>query len=771
MRKTINIISLIFTLLFLISASSASVFIYSSLKELPKIEFTPMENKVRSVILDENKQVVEVFGESKNEYVKYEEIPPVLINALISIEDINFFSHKGVDLKRTFKAFVHNLFSSSKHGGSTITQQLIKNTLLSDEQTYQRKIKEAYLALKIEKQLSKEEILTLYFNSIYFEQSIPGVKYASKRYFGKDLSLITLPEAAILAGVVKSASYYNPFKYPERINNRKNLVLSKMLEYGFIDNKEYQAAYNTKIEDIVIKQGSTYIEPTYRFQAYLDIVYMEIEKLLHIDPYLIPLEIHTYLDTSLQTHLDKIQNGEIVEFSDDDQQIGGAVIKNSDSSIKGVIGGRNYYGYRIFNRAYSLKRQPASTIKPIFPYLLASEHLHYNSATNVLDAPYTYKGTSITVNNADKNYLGYIPVLEALGYSKNTSALYTLEKVIDKIGKEKAIEHLSKINMMDEGPFALPYGIGGMTYGTSPVNLAGAYALLNREGNFLTPSTISYIKNRETGEILYSRNLKGEQVVSKESAFQISSTLINVVKNNYYRIGAVAVNGLDIGAKTGTNGFDENAAINLGYPLSADKDSWLVGFSSDYTCAIWSGFDVSKKGEKHYFGKSDNRRQIPKLIFKNIMENFATDNNKLKVPNTLMKVNIVKGVEDNYLPNHLIPNSYISSGYFYENEVPTKTIPLPSFPLIKEIKSYIFDDEIELIFGLNESNLDVFDYQKIYGEYGFLIEAKINGEEFKIFTKQNKTTIPYLMEMMEIKITSCFENNNSIQGNPYFFVL
>lgn len=771
MKKIFRFLVISFTLIVLISASAAGVFVYSSLKDLPPLEFKPLKNKLRSIIYDESGNEIEVFGETKNEYVSYNDIPPILVNALISIEDINFFSHKGVDYARTFKAFIHNLTSSYKQGGSTITQQLIKNTLLTNEQTYKRKVQEAYLALKIEQKLTKEDILTLYFNSIYFDQSIPGVKYASKRYFGKDLSLITLPEAAILAGVVKSASYYNPFKYPQRINERKNLVLSKMKEYAFISEKEYDAAYKTKVEDIVIEQGSNYIEPTYRFQSYLDIVYLQIEDLIKEDPYLTPLEIHTYLDSSLQTHLDSIQKGDIIEFKDKDQQIGGSIIRNEDGAIVGVLGGRNYNGSRIFNRAYSLVRQPASTIKPIFSYLLAAEHLHYNQATNVLDAPYTYKGTSITVQNADKNYLGYIPVVEALGYSKNTAALYTLEKVINKIGQEEAINHLKRIGIMDEGPFALPYGIGGMTYGVSPTKLAGAYSILNREGKYIEPSTISLIKNRETGEVLYKRELNYDQVVSKESAFQIASTLIDVVKNNYYRIGSISVKGVDIGAKTGTNGYDENAAHKLGYPTSADKDSWLCGFSSDYTMAVWTGFDVALKGEKHYFGKGDERRQIPKLIFHNVMSKIASNKNKLLVPNTLTKINVVKGTENYYLPNEYIPSSYITSGYFYNNEIPTTVLPLPSFPSIINAKGFIFDDEIEIAIEVNKKDEEIFDYTKIYGDYGFLITYVIEGEKYNIFTKQNKIALPYNSEMSEIAFTPCFENNFNLTGTPYFFVL
>ncbi len=544
-----------------------------------------------------------------------------------------------------------------------------------------------------------------------------------------------------------------------------------MKKYNFINDTEYKIGINTKIEDIVIEQGSNYLEPTYRFQSYLDIVYEEIKEVTSVDPYLTPLEIHTYLDSSLQTHLDEIQKGTIIEFKDEDQQIGSAVIKNENAAIVGVIGGRNYQGARIFNRAYDLIRQPASTMKPILSYLLGAEYLHLNEASNVLDAPYTYKGTNITVHNADNNYLGYISVEEALGYSKNTAALYTLEKVIDKIGQEKVIEHLKNINIMDQGPFALPYAIGGMTYGTSPVNLAGAYALLSNEGKYLKPSTIDYIKNRETGEIIYSREMNYKQIVSKESAYVIRNALVNVVKNDYYRIGQVSVNGLEIGAKTGTNGYDKKAAEMLNYPSSADKDSWICGFSSDYTVSVWSGFDIALKDHKHYFGKGDERRKIPKLIFKNILTELDSKNHHIIIPDTLKEISIVKGIEKNYLPNEYIPSSYIKTGHFYKNEIPTETLPLPNFPSITGIKGFIFDDEIEIIIEYNANGNDIFDYNKLFGNYGFLISYQIDEQSYQQFTSINKITIPYSSEMVEIVITPCFEKNIKIAGTPYFFVL
>lgn len=771
MKKILKFFVYFCTLFVILIASSASVFVYKSLQGVPSIRIASLKNQPKSTIYDEEGNLVEVFGETKEEYVTYEQIPPVLVQALLSIEDIHFFSHPGVDAGRTFKAFLHNLTSSSTQGGSTITQQLIKNMILTNEQSYKRKIQEAYLALQIEKELTKEEILTLYFNYIYFEQSIPGVQYASKRYFGKDVSLINLPEACVLAAVVKSASYYNPFKYPDRIQNRKNLVAKKMKEYGFIDEKVYQSVVATQIEDIVIQPGELYEEPTYRFQSYLDIVYQEINEYTGLDPYKVPLEIHTYLDSSLQLHLDEIQKGNVIAFSDEDQQIGASVVRNEDGALVGVIGGRNYNGSRIFNRAYNLKRQPASTMKPIFGYLLAAEHLHYNSATNVLDAPYTYPNTSITVQNADKSYAGYISLVDALGYSKNTSALYTLEKVEKKIGRKALEQHLKDIGIMDEGPFAFPYGIGGMTYGTSPTNLAAAYSVLLRKGQYIKPSTISYIRNMETGEIIYQRDLSTKKIVSEESAFQIASSLIQVVEKDYYHIGVVRVPNVTIGAKTGTNGYDEKAASILGYPLSSDKDSWICGFSLDYSLAVWSGFDQAEKGDHHYFGKGDSRRKVPKLIFQEVMESISLKKKGLKAPSNLVPVTVTKGCDGYYLPNAYIPSYYQMQGYFYQNEVPTQILEDPYFPTINQSYGFVYDNELQLEWLYDKEKEHVFDYTKLFGERGFLIQYTLDEQSFSYFTKESKFILPYDERIKKIKIIPSFENKKDVQGTPYEFDL
>ena len=768
MKKLIKIIFTISSVFTIISTIFTVGYVFYSLNGVKLGQIDELKNTSYSTIYDKNKQLVETIGKDKKEYVNYEDLPSLLVNALVSIEDKNFFNHMGVDPKRTIEAFIHNLFSSNKHGGSTITQQLVKNIMLTSEQTYKRKIQEAYLAVKLENELSKEEIITLYFNSVYFEQTTPGVVYAARRYFNKELKELSLPEIAILAGVVKSASYYNPLKYPDRSDQRKQLVLQNMLEDGYISQVEYDVASKMSTSSLIKNDESLNFE-TYHYQAYLDIVYLEVEELIGKNPLIDKLEIYTYLDTSLQSYLDEIQSGNIIEFSDEAQQIAATVINNENYAITGVIGGRNYNGSHLFNRAYSMKRQPASSIKPVFEYALASEYLNYNNATSVVDEPYTYPNSNVTVQNADKNYLGNISVEEALGYSKNTSALYTLEKVANKIGTKGCVEYLESINMMDDGPFTYSYGIGGMTYGISTTQLAGAYSMLANNGKYLKPSTIHMIKDAKTHEILYERNLSPKSIISDKAAYKISSTLINIVNKNYNNIGEIKIPNVEIGAKTGTNGFDENQARSLNFPTYADKDSWLAGFSSNYSMAVWSGWDISRKDSKDYFGKGDKRRKVPKYIFKYVMDKINLKNQAREVPSGIVKVNVVKGATGYYLANKYIPSSYIIEGIFDINNVPVEILPEPKLGEINDVKLYFYNDEIQLNIESNDNPILPFDYTKLFGNSGFQVRYKLqNNDEFTSFFTSKNITINLDGNGLEyLYIMPRYEKNSSAFANEF----
>lgn len=764
--KLMKNILLILSSLLLITTLSMGIYFYQSVKDLKEPTIQVIKEKEYSKIYDNSSNLIETLGENKKIYISYDQLPTTLINALISIEDNEFFYHNGVNYNRILKSLFNNIFSNSIQGGSTITQQLIKNLVLTNEQTLKRKIQEAFLATKLEQNLTKEEILELYFNEIYFEGSTSGIYYASKKFFSKNVSSLSLPECALLVGLVKSPSYYNPIKHIERAEERKNLVLKSMLNNNYITIEEYNLAIKKHTKDL-LNIYTNEIDETYKYQAYLDIVYEEVEELTGINPFETPLKIETYLDTSLQTYLDSIQNEEIYSFDDEYQQIASAILSNNDSSIIGVIGGRNYRGKMLYNRAYSMLRQPASTLKPIFTYLLAIEYLSYNEYTLVEDKPYTYKNTNTTVQNADKKYLGNIPLVDAIGYSRNTSTLYTLEKVINKIGQEKCVDYLKKINIMDNGVFTYPYAIGGMKYGVSPISLAGSYALLARNGNYLKPSTIKSIKRLDNNQTIYTRDTKGNQIISEESCSIMTSTLQKVMDKNYYNINYTRPNNYIIAGKTGTNAYDSNTIKELNYPTYADKDVWFCGYSKNYTICSWTGFDKSLKNEKTYFGKNDSRRLIVKDIFKSTIKKLEKENNSFSYSSNLTKVNIVKNLNNYYLPNELIPSSYIVSASFKKGQEPKETLPLPTFNKIEDVT--IIAAENELLIDINQELIKDDLYEPIFGERVYLITYEDENTLENTFTTSSFCSIPLYSDSFTITITETFKNNNKICGDSFIF--
>ncbi len=723
-----------------------------------------ISSPLASVIYDNNGRQVEDFAEKEKQVVHFKQIPQNLINALISIEDQSFYSHKGVDYHGVLRSLFNNVTSSSRQGGSTITQQLVKNLILTNEVSIKRKIQEAYLAYELEQKYSKNQILELYFNRIYFDATMPGISYAAHRFFNKDVELLTLPECALLAGLVKSPSLYSPFKYIERANDRKNIVLKKMYDLNYIDNLEYTAAKNTHAKTFVIAKGSDYQEKTYNYQAYLDIVYEEAKSITSYSPFDRPMKIETYLDTSIQTHLDHIQDGSEFDFNDNLVQVSSCVIDNNNLGIIGVIGGRNYNGMKLYNRAYHMKRQPASTMKPIFTYALAMEHLNYHEYTLIKDEPYTYPNSTKVVHNADKKYLGNISLTDAIGYSRNTSTLYTLENVIKKIGESKVVDYLKSINLMDNGTFAYPYAIGGMSQGVSPISLCNAYSVLPRNGKFKKASTIKKITFLDTNEIVYNHeNEEDKEVLSKEAAYLITSTLKNVRKGNYLNINQAFPSSINCVGKTGTNAYDSNTIKSYRYPSNADKDSWFAGYSPNYSIVTWAGFDEPKKDEKTYFTSNDVRRKYAKQLFKSIMEKCEIKNQEFNRPNSLIQQNVVVTKDGTFLPNTYVPTRFLKTINVRKNNQITEVLEAPKFEDINQEKHIYLDEEIFI--SLPEVKDDI--YSEFYGEKGYFVTYHdLDFNSVTYFFETNEFFIPIKNEIFAIEVIETYKNDPKLHGSP-----
>jgi len=759
-KKTFNKIIELFLVLFLLICVGSATYIFkvAAKSKTPKVE--TIINNSSSTILDINGVNVTTLNLVNNNSVTFEDLPDVFINALVSAEDARFFAHSGVDFQRILSALLTNVTTSSTQGASTLTQQLIKNIYLDSSKTLDRKITEIIMALDLENKMSKEDILLAYANNIMFDGVTIGVNSASLKLFSKPINNVNLAEAALLAGLVNAPSYYNPIRNPLNAKERMDTVLDLMYRHNYITENQLNDVKKVQVSDLI--NISEYEEETYPYQSYLDIVYSEVINLTGYNPLTTPLIIETYLDTDLQTLIDSIQNNEdsYIKFSDDDQQIALAVIDNENGALIAAGGGRNYAGQFLFNRAIDMKNQPASTIKPILSYALAVEYLDWNNKQVVYDEPYTYPGTEINVNNIDHKYMGEILIEEAIGYSRNTTALSTLEKVINKVGVTTVTKYLNDINLLDVEPskFNLSYGLGAMHYGVSPVQMAGAYSMLSRKGGYIKPYTIKRITRQDDKTVLYTNKTEEKKVLSEETAYIMSDVLKSVVDNNYYNMGTVKIKDVEMHAKTGTSSFDNNLLKQLNYPSDASKDIWFAGYSADYTTVVWSGFDYPVKGQENYFKSgSDSRKYIPRKVFTKVMNYQVQKGKMLEVPETLTVIDIVKGT--NFLPDFYTPNNMIVKAYYKKGSEPTQTISPPKFEYIEDIDLLLIGDTMTVtfkdnLFDITDTSIQNkgFDYTKIYGDFEYVVEITNNGGITNTYTSTEAMFSFTLLDGGKLKI-------------------
>lgn len=533
-----------------------------------------------STITDSQNNVIYTYGDDETgtrENVKYEDIPQVLIDAVIAAEDSRFFEHNGFDVPRIIKAFLGNIAAGGiTSGGSTITQQLIKKSYYPDEQqTIERKIGEVFLSMKASKELTKEEVMESYLNKIYFGNSTQsiGVQSASKYYFDKSVSELTLPEAALLAGTLNSPSSYDPYYHMDLAEQRRNTVLSLMVRHGYITQNEADAAKKISISSM-LKKGefdSGYKEEN---KDYITLVNNEVYRLTGLDPTETEMVIHTFIDTEMQEYCSKISDGNIVSFPDSKMQIGASIQESKTGRITATIGGRNTELFGT-NRAEN-KQQPGSSLKPILDYGAAFEYLGWDTDHLVKDMPYSKNGWN--PQNYDKSSHGMITIKNALKNSWNLAAIWTLDEVVQETGWDTIFEMMENFGIsMDNEPENMTLAIGGWAYGTSPIELANTYSTVANNGINIQPHTIDYIEIVKTGEIIDIDEMcqtQATRAVSQETAVKIRDVMLSYAgEGNYQQIGTLE----KTASKTGTT--------------NDSLDIWMTSFNPDYSISVWSGYD------------------------------------------------------------------------------------------------------------------------------------------------------------------------------------
>jgi penicillin-binding protein 2A len=556
-----------------------------------------------TVIYDHNGKVATNVATNRTGGAKIEELPKYVPGAVVAIEDERFYEHNGFDLKGITRALFNNLFAGEiTGGGSTLTQQLAKNALLSPEQTYKRKAEELFLAVKIEKVYKKDEILQMYLNQVYFGGGAWGISNASKRYFDKDIKDVTISEAALLAGLLQSPSYLDPTKNYDVAMKRRNVVLSKMNELEIITKEQYSAA---KEEKIKITSGSgSFVERKYPY--YVDAVLNEA-----ISKYGLTQEeiltrgyvIYTELDQNLQTELEKVMNNKSLfpkGKGDTIVQSGSVLMDPASGGVRALVGGRGDHVFRGFNRATQLKAQPGSTIKPLAVYTPALDE-GYTFDSELIDEPTSFG--EYKPENFSKTYQGKVQLYKALEDSLNIPAVWLL----NKIGLEKGLESLKAFGLpIEKEDRNLAIALGGMSKGISPEQLANAFSAFPNGGKREDSHLITKIVG-PTGNTIAEREPKTTKVTSKENADEMTSMLLNVVETGTGKKAHIP--GVQIAGKTGSTQLPFN-------DIDGTKDQWMVGYTPNLVAAIWVGYDQTDR--EHYLPSISSGNVVP--IFKEIMK-------------------------------------------------------------------------------------------------------------------------------------------------------
>lgn len=598
-------------------------------KEAPALNPKLLNSPQSSTIYDmNNKKIRDIAGEEYRKTVPLDQVPKKVQNAFLSVEDNRFWDHHGIDFKRVAGAVKANVTEGfGTEGGSTITQQLVKMSFLSPEKTIERKVQEAYLALKLERQYTKKEILEMYLNKVYFGEGAYGIATAAEVYFGKSVKDLNISEAALLAGLPQRPSGYNPFKFPELAENRRNTVLSLMEKHGYISEKEKKEAQSISVAKQLTKKER---KPAYN--SFTDQVIEELkekgidEKALFTQG----LQIYTTLDPKAQEFTEKVlTTNEYIDYPDDQFKAGVVLLDTKTGEIRAIGGNRHSEDKDIqrgFNYATHLKRQPGSTAKPIMAYGPAIETLKWSTHEQIKDEAIELNGK--VFKNWNNRFHGNVSMRTALQWSYNIPAI----KAMQAVGAEEARKFAGKLGIELDEVFPA-YAIGGFKDGISPLELAGAYAAFGNEGVFNEPHTVRKIVYPNGKE----KNLQPKPVraMSDYTAYMITDMLKTVVTEGTGQMADIP--GLPLAGKTGTNELPDDIYG------SGVTDAWFAGYTTRYAAAVWTGYN--KITQESYVRTEDSHNA--KLIFKHIMSEVSEgiETPDFTMPSSVEKVSIGNRVE------------------------------------------------------------------------------------------------------------------------------
>ena len=737
MKKFIKVTLIIFFILLLATLVGLGFYIssiYINARAMKLNEDILSSPYISVQVYDKENKPLKEDNEINRNFAKIDELSADTKNAFISIEDKSFYSHHGVNYKRIAKAMLNNIKSRSlKEGASTITQQLVKNTQLTSEKTFERKIKEVALAQKIEAKYSKDEILQNYLNIIYFGNNCYGIENAANYYFSKHAKELNLEESAMLAGLIKSPAKYSPIRNKENCINRRNLVLSEMYKDEVISTEDYNKAKNSPLNLSINNERKN------KLNSYSQASIDEAEMILGLPARQIALKgykIYTYQNHDKQEALENAINSQNLETDS-----AGIVINNSNHSIEA------YIGDSIF-KILDAKRQPGSCIKPILVYAPALNEDIIYPCSQILDEKTSI--SNYTPKNVGNVYRGYVSAREALSKSINIPAV----KVLSYLGIDKGKAYAENMGItFDEKDDSYTLALGGMTYGVNLQQLAGAYSTFANNGYYAAPKFVSFITDKNN-RLVYINKPKAQQVLREDCAYLITDMLRTCATSGTAK--KLASLNMDIASKTGTVG-KSNSKENL--------DAWNISYTKEQTCGIWIG---NLDNTPINYAGGNQPTEIVKQYFASVK-----DNSTFTTPESIVEKNI-DGTELSENHRIVLANNYIPERYTQKEIFSIFNLPSDVSNKFTSMPKTDFNSKVE-------NNKAIISFNaKDYVTYNFKANDKVlksisnkNGEQIvtiDLLTPKQTITIDYFYTLSpEInKINFIKTNKTNISKDKWF---
>lgn len=745
MSKNKKIILNILIICVIAFASLMAVFFAYIIVKAPKFDPNNLKFTQMSELYDTEGNIITKMGNENRTEISYDDLPEVLIDAIIATEDSKFFQHNGFDLARFMKASMYQLVGKNGGGASTLTMQIAKNNYTSTEskgfEGITRKFTDIYLSIfKIERKYTKKEILEFYVNDSYLGNGAYGVEQASLNYFGKSVSELNLAEASFIAGLFQSPTYYNPYNYPERAEGRRKTVLYLMQRHGYITEEEKEIAENSPITSYIKKTqtSGTYSE----YQGYIDTVVEELENEYDLNPYTTPLKIYTAMNKSKQDFVNKVMNGEAWKWENENAQAGVVMTDSASGEVLAVGAGRNKNSERSYNYATMTNRQIGSTAKPIFDYGPAVEYLGWGTVNYIDDTPTTYSdGTKIS--NSDGGYKGRLPLYQALGLSRNVTALKTFQQVSKEAGNDKILKFASSLGITPEvdknGKIHEAHSIGSFTGSTkkeesrnSPMTMAGAYQAFSNGGYYIKPHTIKKFVYKDTDEVVETKSAK-TRIMNDSTAYIINYSL-NWSATEGLAKSAAGISGVQTAAKTGTSNFDEATRKRYHLSSKAVNDLWVCGYTPKQTITFWYGYDSITKG--HSTTSSWSTRD---KFYRNLAENlFDKDGSSFERPSSIEEVSVIR----NSIPLKKALYGGVV-GYFRKGTGPdeTGTEQAEQLPSVSGVTSSISGNTVHLKWnGISAEDMVNLNFDDSYGTLGYDIYVKDGSGGSEVYVGTTTST-------------------------------